>query len=219
MNDAAIERIIDRLADESYQRRNSAILCFLLGVIFQAGIVWLLFKAQSFASAGAGEKLGFFFCASFFVAWLPIAASVYYLHSSRKSAMRPENILYRALTGEPQLIARIEREPDVPQIEIVKPVAAPPSAERGANVAGAIVEGVLEVALSAAFGTSSDSNSNDYYDTNNGESLPNAPRIPRVFVSLTNGETREISSPLEVAQTIAALQKHAPQAVITEIRK
>lgn len=208
--------IVNKIADESRRRRNSAVVWFLLGAIFQAGIIALIYKAQSFANANTAEKLKFFFVVSPFVAWLPIAVAVYYFRRSRKSAMRSDSLLYRALTGEPQMIAAIEREPDIVQPEPPAKLIEKPTDDRAGDVAGAIAEGVLEVVLSAAFGSSPGGNSdNDYSSTDTG-STASAPLPPRVFVRLTNGERHEISTPLNAAQTVAALRNHAPQAVVAE---
>lgn len=211
--------IVDKTADESRRRRNSAVVWFLLGAIFQAGIVALIYKAQSFVGANTTDKLKFFFVISPFVAWLPLAVAVYYFRRSRKSAMRSGNSLYRALTGEPQMIAAIEREPDIVPPEPPAKLLEKPIDDRAGDVAGAIAEGVLEVVLSAAFGSSSDGNSDNDYGSTATSSTASAPLPPRVFVCLTNGERHEISSPLDAAQTVTALRKHAPQAVVAEVAR
>lgn len=210
--------IVDKIADESRRRRNSAIVWFTLGAIAQAGIVALIYKAQSFAYADTAEKLKFFFVVSPLVAWLPIAAAIYYLRGSRKSAMHSRNALCRALTSEPQLIAEIIREPEIAQPEAAAKQIEKPSDERGANVAGALAEGILEIALSAAFGSTADSDSNDYYDSTADDSTATAPHAPRVFVRLTNGETREIPTVPNAAAIVAALRRHAPHAVVVEAK-
>ena len=209
--------IIDRLADASRRSRNSAIVWFVLGAVFQAGVVALIFKAQSFAGAGAGEKSGFFFFVSPFAAWLPMAVGVYYWRRSKKSAMRSGNLLQRALTIEPQLIGGIYQEKRIVQPEIIeKPVekSAVKSDERGADIAGAIFESVVEIGLSAAFGSSGSDSTNDY--GNGASSSSNTPIEPRVFIRLTNGETHQINAPFAPEEIVAVLRRHAAHAALLE---
>lgn len=220
VNPQPINLIVEKLADESRRSRNSAAVWFLLGAAAQAGIVALFYTAQSFSGASAADKAKFFFVVSPFAAWLPIAASVYYFRRSRKLKMRGGNLLYRALCGEPQLIAQIEREPDAAQPEpIAKPTAAEVANERTGDFAGAIVEGILDTVLSAALNTDSRSTNVDYDTPSDAGDVNSRALPPRVFVRLTNGERREIASPLAARETVAALHNYAPHAAVVEIAR
>lgn len=220
INSPPINLIVAKLADESRRSRNSAVVWFLIGAVVQAGIVALFYTAQSFNGASAGEKIKFFFIVSPFVAWLPLAASVYYFRRSRRLKMSGGNFLYRALSGEPQLVAQIEREPDAVEPEpIAKPTAEEIKNERSAEIAGSVFEVVLDVALSAIFNADSRSPNDDYNSSSSATGANSRELPPRVFIRLTNGERCKIVSPLAAAETVAALRAHAPHASVVEIAR
>jgi len=188
-----LQIIIEKLADESRRNRRSAILFAALGLTAQILII------VGIGLPKKDEIVAFAFLSLFF-SWSLLIAAVFYLRKSRKLAARPANLLWRALTNEPQSIREIVLE--IPRRETIEQRAAETVGRERQNIVGNILDGIF------------DANSTPDYaiDLTSGVQLK-----PSVFVNLTNGEKHRVYTPIEADETVAALKRHAPAAAIVQV--
>lgn len=190
-NEASIKLLVEKLADESRRNRNSAVVFCVIGLAAQTVII----AAHGLPTA---QTLPGFAFLSFVFAWLPFAAGLFYLRQSRKKAARPENLLWRALTSEPQFIREVILE--IPPVGVPAQINAENIGNQRQNVIGNILDGILGGDATP-----------DYSHT-----ASSAPLKPSVFVKLGDDKEYRIAAPLDAAETVAVLKAYAPHAQFIE---
>ena len=187
----SIKGLVEKLADESRRNRNSAIVFGFIGLAIQIIIILALGlpKAETFAA---------FAFLSLILAGIPLAAAVFYSLQSRKKAARPENLLWRALTGEPQIIREIILE--IPRTQTPEQRNAEIVGNQRQNIVGNILDGLL-----------GGESTPDYTHTASG-----APLKPSVFVKLSDGANYPVFTPFDADKTVHALKDYAPHAQFIE---
>ena len=187
-NEQTVKTLIEKLADESRRNRNSAIAFCLIGLMIQIIIILTL-------GLPTLKTFLVFAVVSLIFAWIPFFAGLFYLRQSRKKAAQPENLLWRALTSEPQLIREIIL--DIPLTETSGQRDAEVFGNERLNVVGNILDGILG------------GNATPDYAIHNSSV---APLPPSVFVKLSDGANYRVATPLDAAETVAVLKTHAPHA-------